>query len=149
MSEKIETYFKLLELRQNTESNRWTRFNTLLIVDGLLLAAWTQVLGSSIKSAIIILIILPILGVALNAVWHFLSVSTNKYHRLYNDQAMMLEKDLGDLIPCKIREAENETITYTDWRRKAGTSTWLSEWVPIIFVVLFIGMTILSLLIIW
>lgn len=146
MSKKLETYFKLLDLRQNTETNRWTRFNALLIVDGLLITVWTQIMTTSCKSMRVDYIFLPILGAVVSAIWYFLSVNTNKYHSLYNDKARKLEKELGVTIPCKICKAESEAITYSGWRKKAGTSTWISEKTPIFFTFIFIYLIILSVL---
>lgn len=35
MAVEKETYFKLIDRSQNTESNQWVRFNTLLVINSL------------------------------------------------------------------------------------------------------------------
>lgn len=144
---KTQLYYKFLELRQNTESNRWMRFNTLLVLNGLLIASWSQLITTPGLGLFVVEILLSLFGVGLSLTWSILSITTNEYHRTYNTAARSLEVALKrrspELTGRFISEREKLIKVEGTWK-ELGTSTFLTESIPLFFVLLFVILAAVS-----
>ncbi|HQQ97075.1 MAG TPA: hypothetical protein PLX35_07415 [Cyclobacteriaceae bacterium] len=144
---KTQLYFKFLELRQNTESNRWMRFNTLLVVNSLLIASWSQLITRPGLGLFVVEIILTLFGAGLSLTWSILSVTTNAYHKTYNKAAKSLEAALKahspELTGNFISQREKRIKVKGTWK-ELGTSTFLTESIPLFFALLFLILAAVS-----
>ena len=142
-----DIYYKFIDLAQNTEENRWGRFNALLVVDTVLLAVWGSLIDSTVlgdfNQWLLAFVCIP--GLLLSLIWKELGARTSRYHKYYIDHAKAIE----DSFPIKGNIPM--IMTHADKKAKRNrlydvtSSTFIVTYVPLFFALIFSILLIASL----
>lgn len=146
-----KTVYQVLDsLHAQSEQMRWTRLNTLLALNSILLVAWAVVFGvESVPYKWILLAVLALFGMVLSVLWSFAGRRSSVYVKSFKDLAIRMEKRFPGTLPRPYHQIEN---VLDSWKRKRWSfltaSKWLVTWVPIIFAVIFSGLFV-AVLTVW
>ena len=141
-----QVYSLLASAVTHSEQVRWTRLNTLLVVNSILVVAWAAVFAGTQdfahKSWLLTLLCLP--GVVFGVLWAFLGSRSSRYLEAFHRKAEEIEtrfpQDQIKLFHLseKIREPVRKGF------KRLTSSEWIVTWVPIAFSILFLGLILAS-----
>ncbi len=137
-ADDFQMYDLLVKVLNSSEHIRWTRFNTLLIVDSILLIAWATISSetSNLPNKQFLLITLCGIGFFLGLIWSGLGYRTSKYiESLNNNLEKMDEEDkIHNIKPYE----DLKNIRVGGLFYKFTSSKLIVTWIPILFSILFL-----------
>ena len=96
MSHKIEVgtlYSVINNLETYSEQSRWNRFNALLLVDSVIIVAWTTLFSIKDNRPMVLLVALSLVGILLGPIWGLLGRRSSKYQNAMHNAGKDLEKE--------------------------------------------------------
>lgn len=144
-----ELYGTLTSLVMHAEQLRWTRLNTYLVVASVSLAAWAAMFAATsefpYKSWVLCLLCMP--SFVLGVLWGVLGWRSSCYMDDFHDQALDVEKHIPLDLPKPFGASEKRRKEVRSSLQKFTSSKLLVTIVPLIFSLLFLVLTIGSLVI--
>lgn len=141
-----DVYGLLTSLVMHSDQLRWTRVNTLLVVDSIFLAAWAGLFAGtdafSGKEALLALLCVP--GVLLGLLFARLGWRSSQYMDDFHDLAHKMEEKFPESLPRPFHASEARRRGVRLGVERFTSSKWLIAAVPVMFTVLFVGLGVAS-----
>ncbi len=142
-----EIYRMSGDLMMQSENVRWTRLNTLLVVDSIFLLAWAAVFAGTeyfcLKPLLLTLLCLP--GASLGVPWAFLGDRSSKYLDDFHDIAKRIEElcNVEQQQRC-FGQAEERRDPLRRGIHRFTSSRVIVTWLPILFSAVFLLLVLAS-----
>lgn len=137
-----EVYDMLATLALHSETMRWTRVNTLLAVDSILLAAWAGLFAGTDpfvgKETLLALLCVP--GVILGVLFASLGWRSSEYMDDFHYAAHEMEKQFPAVLPRPFHISESRRETVRKGLARFTSSKLMVAVIPLVFAVLFLGL---------
>jgi hypothetical protein len=137
-----EIYGMLATLALHSETVRWTRVNTLLVVDSILLAAWAGLFAGTNaflgKETLLALLCVP--GVILGVLFAWLGWRSSEYMDDFHYAAHEMEKQFPPALPRPFHISESRRETVRKSLVRFTSSKLMVAAIPLVFAVLFLGL---------
>lgn len=141
-----EVYDTLTTLVLRSETVRWTRVNTLLAVDSILLAAWAGPFAGTGpfvgKETLLVLLCVP--GIILGGLFARMGWRSSKYMDDFHDAAQEMEKHFPSVLPRPFHISERLRKTVRTGVERFTSSKVVVASIPLVFTVLFLGLAAAS-----
>jgi hypothetical protein len=145
-SSAMEVYGTLTTLVLHSETVRWTRVNTLLAVDSILLAAWAGLFAGTDsfvgKETLLVLLCVP--GVILGGLFARMGWRSSKYMDDFHDAAQEMEKHFPSELPRPFHISERRRESVRTGVERFTSSKVMVAAIPLVFAVLFLGLAAAS-----
>lgn len=141
-----EVYDTLTALVLHSETVRWTRVNTLLAVDSILLAAWAGLFAGtgSFAGKETLLVLLCVPGIILGGLFARMGWRSSKYMDDFHDAAQEIEKHFPSVLPRPFHISERRRKTVRAGVERFTSSMAMATTIPLVFAVLFLGLAAAS-----
>jgi hypothetical protein len=143
-----EIYSVFASLVIHAEQIRYSRFNTILVVNSILILAWAVVAGTShFQGKTLLLISLCSVGFIAGCLWACLGYRSSQYMDDFHKGAYRMEKDFRikkRYRPFHKSEARRR-LTKRKWSGRLTSSMWLVICMPLIFSGIFLLLIVASL----
>lgn len=141
-----EVYDMLATLALHSETVRWTRVNTLLAVDSVLLAAWAGLFAGTDsfvgKETLLALLCVP--GIILGVLFARLGWRSSEYMDDFHYAAHEMEKQFPPALPRPFHISESRRETVRKGLTRFTSSKLMVAAIPLVFSVLFLGLAVAS-----
>ena len=145
-----DIYQVLTSLVMHAEQVRWSRLNTLLVMNSLFAAAWVGVLVGinpttnpfPYKNLLLFLLCMP--GVVYGALWTRLGLRSSDYMDDFHKKAFEMEGRFPNGIPMPFHLSEGRRETLRTSAEKFTSSKLLVATIPFVFAVFFVFLALLS-----
>lgn len=143
---KSQIYNLLTSHVNNSEQIRWMRFNTLLVVNSILILAWAAVFSIKPDFAYkpILLTVLCIPGFISGILWSFLGKRSSNYLDTFYKSAKGMEEEFPNEVCQPFHLIDDKREQSKKGLRVLTTSEWIVTWIPIIFSTLFLYLIFIS-----
>lgn len=136
----IKSYEILNSLIVHSEQTRWTRLNTLLIVDSILLVAWATIFASTpyfpFKPLLLTGVCIP--AIIFGFLWAPLGFRSSRYLDAFHKRAYTIEEVLPESEKQPFHLSETIRQEVKRGIKKYTSSRSIVTWLPLVFSILFI-----------
>lgn len=141
-----EVYDTLTTLVLHSETVRWTRVNTLLVVDSILLAAWAGLFAGtkSFPGKELLLALLCIPAIVLGILFARMGWRSTEYMDDFHYAAHEMEKHFPLTLPRPFHVSERRRETVRKGFERFTSSKIMVAAIPLVFAVLFAGLAAAS-----
>lgn len=141
-----DVYGLLTSLVMHSEQVRWTRVNTLLVVDSIFLAAWVGLFAGTdpFGGKKILLAFLCVPGILLGLLFARLGWRSSQYMDDFHDLAYKMEGQFPQGLPRPFHGSEQRRKGVRLGVERFTSSKWLVASIPVMFAVLFAGLAVAS-----
>jgi hypothetical protein len=134
-----DLYGVLTSLVMHSEQTRWVRFNALLVVDAIFVAAWAGIFVgvASFPGKESLLLVLCVPGFVLGIAFAFLGWRSSQYMDDFHNQAYALEERFPKDVPRPFHASEKRRRMLRSGAFRFTSSKWLVTVIPLGFSILF------------
>ena len=149
MIDNQSLYTAATSLAIYSEQSRWSRLNSYLVVNSILLVAWATVFASQSgnnRSCVLAVLCLP--GIILGIIWAFLGERSSQYLDILHSSIEKFEKSIPvemSLRPFLVVAGPREKIREGGKFNKLTSSRAIVIGVPLVFSLLYVFLGIISL----